>query len=225
MITLLSQRGHADQIRFRMRDIKLLEHPVEEALERYLLHQSSESELEVIETHFMACEGCVVRLEEIEVQISATKLALREMHQEQVAKSFAHQQTRKRSWFSLPALSLAGAMAMIALSLCLLPGLQRQNLPAVNVQLTAYRGLESRVLPRDRALHVTLNADGINGKYASVTLVDASGVEIWKNVAPIRNNVVALDVPKIHSTGNHFFRVYAPDDTSDQLREFSVIIE
>lgn len=209
-----------------MQNTSLLEHPAEEALERYLLHQSSESELETVETHFMACDNCVARLEQVEFQISATKLALQQLHLEKVAKSFARQEARRNSWLSVPKLSLAGGLAMVAVALSVLPGLHHDAKPAVDVQLTAYRGVESRVVPKDRALHLTLNASGLAGDLASVTLVDSNGVEIWKDTAaPIRNNLVTVNVPQIHSTGTHFFRLYQPGQLSDQLREFSVIIE
>jgi anti-sigma factor RsiW len=209
-----------------MQNTSLLEHPAEEALERYLLHQSSESELETVETHFMACENCVARLEQVDLQIAATKLALQQIHLEKVAKSFAKQEARRNSWLSVPKLSLAGGLAMAALTLSVLPGIHRESKPAVDVQLTAYRGLESRVLPKDRALHVTLNASGLAGNLASVTLVDSNGVEIWKDAAaPIQNNLVTVSVPQIHSNGTYFFRLYQPGQYTDQLREFSVIIE
>ncbi len=210
-----------------MQNTSLLEHPLVDALERYLLRQSPESESEIVETHFIACESCVIRLERVELEIAAVKLALREFHLESVERSFAKQSARRNSWFSLPRLSFAGALAMVAIALSVVPGtLRRDNRAPVNIQLTAYRGLESRVLPKDRALHVTLNAIGLNGSLASVTLVDGNGNEVWKNAAaPIRNNIVAVNIPQIHSAGTHFFRLYAPGKTSDQLREFSVIIQ
>jgi hypothetical protein len=48
----------------------------EEALERFLLHQSRDEELEVLESHILACESCVTRLEDLEVWLAVTKLAL-----------------------------------------------------------------------------------------------------------------------------------------------------
>ena len=211
-----------------MQNTILFGHPAEEALERYLLNQSPESELENVETHFMACENCVSKLEELELHISATKLALQELHIEKVAKSYAKQQAPRSNWLSVPKLSLAGGLAMLAVALSVVPGMHRTaaKQPAVDVQLTAYRGLESRVLPKDRTLRLTLNASGLTGKIATVTLVDSNGIEIWKDAAaPIRDNVVTVNVPAISSPGTHFFRLYQPGQLSDQLREFSIIIE
>jgi anti-sigma factor RsiW len=208
-----------------MKNTSWYEHPPELALERYILHQSSESELETVETHFLACENCVARFEQLELQISATKLALQELHLEKVARSFAKHEKRTSS-FSVRKLSLAGGIAMVAVALSVLPGIHRDTQPAINVQLTAYRGVERQVLPKDRALHLTLNASGLTGSLASVTLVDSHGVRIWNNdAAAIRNNLVTVDVPQVHSTGAHFFRLYQPGQVNDQLSEFSVIIE
>lgn len=209
-----------------MKNTSLLEHPAEEALERYILHQSSASELDTVETHFLACDNCVARLEHVEVQITATKLALQELHIEKIARSFAKQQQRHSNWFSTLKLSLAGSLAMVAVVLSLLPGIHRDAQPAANVQLTAYRGVERRILPKDRALHLTLNASGLTGNFASVTLVDSNGVEIWKNAAvPIQNDLAAVDVPQVHSTGTYFFRLYQAGQLRVQLREFSVAVE
>lgn len=54
-------------------------HPTEEAMERFLLHQSREGELESLESHILGCEGCVDRLERMEPEIVETKLALKQM--------------------------------------------------------------------------------------------------------------------------------------------------
>lgn len=56
-----------------------LGHPSEEALERFLLDSLEGPELVQLERHILACESCVTRLEEIEVMLAATKLALRHL--------------------------------------------------------------------------------------------------------------------------------------------------
>ena len=57
----------------------LFEHPSEETLERFLLHQSQQAEIEAVETHILACPSCVARLEIMETHIAATKIALGEL--------------------------------------------------------------------------------------------------------------------------------------------------
>ena len=55
------------------------DHPSEESLERYLLHQSSNGELDTIETHILACDDCVARLERAELYIATLRAACREI--------------------------------------------------------------------------------------------------------------------------------------------------
>ena len=54
-----------------------LDHPSEEALERFLLHDIRGHELVRLEGHILACERCIACLEDIELDVAATKLALR----------------------------------------------------------------------------------------------------------------------------------------------------
>ncbi len=62
-------------------------HPTEESLERFLLKHSQEEELAVVETHILACESCVARLESLEMNVAVMKLALGES---QPARSGRH---------------------------------------------------------------------------------------------------------------------------------------
>ena len=65
----------AEAFRTQMNDC-YRDHPDEEALERFILHKCSEEELEIVETHVLACESCVAQLETLELDITATKMAL-----------------------------------------------------------------------------------------------------------------------------------------------------
>src|SRR5437868_15481827 len=79
-----------------------LDHPTEDALERLLLHQSREEELEVLEAHILACESCVTRLENLEVWLATTKLALNENLYQQSIKATANERPSwRRSWFTV----------------------------------------------------------------------------------------------------------------------------
>jgi hypothetical protein len=208
-----------------MENNTILEHLAEEVLERFVLQQSCESEIETVETHFLACENCVERLEQVELYISATKLALQQLHTEQVARSVAKRKARGFAWFSVPRLSIVGSFAMVIIALSVAPRVYREKNPAVNVELTTYRGLESPVLPKDRNLHVRLNAKGLDGTLTVVKLVNGDGFELWKQQAAIRDNIVTIEVPQIHSTGDYLFRLYAPGNSAESVREFSVDVE
>jgi hypothetical protein len=54
------------------------DHKDDEALERFLLNMSSEEELEILESHIIACGYCIERLETLETDIGAIRLALRQ---------------------------------------------------------------------------------------------------------------------------------------------------
>ena len=60
-------------------DMADLDHPAEQVLERFLLNHCSQNELCEVETHILHCEGCVARLELLELQITAFKLCLQMM--------------------------------------------------------------------------------------------------------------------------------------------------
>ncbi len=201
-----------------------LEHPAEDVLERFLLHQSDERELETVETHVLACESCVTRLENLELQIAAIKVALQNLHQEKVAKAVARQQTAGwRSWLTMPRLSMAGAVAVLALGIGVIPQFINQNAPVAQVSLVAYRGLETPVVPKDHKLHVHLNANDLTDKAVRIELVDEQGKALWKGTAAVRQDEVEVNVPKISETGTHFFRLYAQNSggPDELLREFA----
>ncbi len=209
-----------------MKKNNFLEHPSEAALERFVLHQSSEAETETVEAHFLACDHCVTRLQETELQVAAIRRALREVHQEKVAKTFAKDRAKRRGWFFIPGLSIAGALAAIAITFSVLPFMHdTKKSGAMNIELTAYRSFESPVLAKGHDLHVTLNATGLNGSFAYVTLVDSIGNEVWKATARNQGHVLQVNVPKIEASGAYFFRLYDLDAPDEPIREFAVDVE
>lgn len=203
-----------------------LEHPAEEALERFLLHQSSDEELDVVETHILACESCVTRLENLEVEIAATKLALQEMKNEEAARDFARQPGFFQKWFSTRALSFAAGCAALVLGIAIIPQL-RHAAPAADVTLVAERGIETTVLPKDRPLHVTLDANDLNVSQVKVELADANGNPVWHGNAPVEDGHVVVNVPRIKVAGEHFIRLYSPaaNGQADLLHEYAFNIK
>src|SRR5205823_12460915 len=130
-----------------------LEHPTEEALERFLLHQSEEPEIALVETHILACESCVDRLEALEMQIAATRIALAELQRDSHAKQATSEKRSWRGWFGIGGLSFAGAAACAVLAIALFTPAQ--------VQLSAYRGTETSSVPEWRPLHMHLQTADI----------------------------------------------------------------
>ncbi len=199
-----------------------LNHPSEDNLERFVLHQMQEEELESLESHILACDSCVARLEYLELNIAATKMALAQVHQEKVAESFAKQKSSGWSWLKISGFSLAGTAAAVALTVSVLP-----NFRTVERDLSAYRGSETTEVPANHPLFLHLNAKDLPAEAVSVELVSEEGKAIWKGAGAIDHQKVDAHLPRISEKGNYLIRLYAADKSSaaDLLREFSFQVQ
>ena len=199
-----------------------VEHPTEETLERFLMHQMQEEELESMETHILACDSCVVRLEELEIQIAATKIALAELHNQTVAENYAKEKSSRWTWLRSHSWSLAGATAALALAITIVP--RFANVSPFEAQVSAYRGSETTAIPAGRPLLLHLNAKDLPSEPVSVEVVNAEGNQIWKGSNAISHERVDTKLPEISNKGNYLLRLYASDKngaSGDLLREFS----
>ncbi len=197
-------------------------HPPEDALERFLLQQSEEDELEIVETHILACETCVTRLETLEFNIKATKLALSELQQAERLAETAQPVPKPGfnffSWLTLPRLSLAGAsLAACALALTFL------SVPR-EVTLTAYRGAETNYVSQWLPLELHLNARELPAGPVRVEVVNAQGGKVWQGNAAVQSDHIDLRIPRFTVAGQYFVRVYSNQDepAATLLREFSI---
>lgn len=205
------------------------EHPSEETLERFLLHQSSEDEIEGVETHILACHSCVTRLEELEIHIAATKMALADLHQKAVAKNYAaetaHRESKSRwfGWLNAKSLSFAGAAAALALTLTIAP-----RYSTVEKDMSAFRGAEVNTIPVGRTVLLHLNARDLPQNPVSVEVVNAEGEEIWNSPSKVSGQTVDAKLPPIEAKGNYFLRIYSANNKQDRgelLREFSFNVQ
>ena len=196
------------------------DHPNEDALERFLLNQSEEDELEIVETHILACEACVTRLETLEFQIEATKVALRDFQKaEQSAKTAQpKRKTSLLSWLTVPRLSFAGA----ALAACAI-ALTFVSMPR-NVSLAAYRGTETNFVSQWLPLDAHLNGRDLPAGPVRIEVVDARGGNIWLGAATVKDEQIEVHIPRFTSAGQYFVRVYSTqeDASGGLLREFSI---
>jgi hypothetical protein len=202
-----------------------LDHPAEEALERFLLHQCPETELETVETHILACDDCVSRLEALETEIAVMKTALQELERKQVAAAAARQQRSSwKTWLTVPNLSWAGAAAAaLAAALVITPQLVHRPVAPAEVQLAAYRGIETASVPQGRPLHVRLDGNDLPGNEVMVQLVDDTGAELWKGSAAVAHAHAVFTAPAIAHPGAYLIRVYAAGSEHAQLlHEFSI---
>jgi hypothetical protein len=221
-----------------------LEHPNEETLERFLLHRSEDQELEVVETHILACESCITRLENLELQINDLKAALGTWEEQRIQKELNPKPSFWKSWFSTPNLSWAGAAcAALILGLTFIPHSLRntQNSPhgtalqvaerdlsacagtnGTDTDLATCRGVEIATLPENRPLNLRLDATDIPEGPVDVQVVSADGSEIWQGQTMVSNQRARVKLPQISQPGPYFLRFYAPGAGTERelLREF-----
>ncbi|MFL6352464.1 MAG: hypothetical protein ACJ74Z_11520 [Bryobacteraceae bacterium] len=209
-------------------------HPTEDELERFILNRSTDEELEDLEVHILACESCVTRLEDLELQIRATKVALQDMRREELAKAALPEERSWKAWLAVPnwlaapKFSLAGAVVAVALGVIIIPAFLPQPAPVAQVSLSAYRGEESSIVPAGHRLELHLNTTDLAEGPVLASVVDLRGAELWKGTATIHHERADVRLPPINGKGAHFLRLYAPTEaTSDSglLREFAFQVQ
>ncbi len=217
------------------------DHPSEEALERFLLNRSENEELELLETHILACESCISRLETLELHITDLKTALTLSEEARIQRELnKNQQPFWKGWFTVSSLSWAGAAcAALALGLAVLPHsiLRNRNavpsMEAVRGDLTACsgsdidslascRGLDTAVLPENRPLELRLATTDIPAGPVDVQVVASNGSEIWQGRSAVSNEHAEVRLPGISRPGPYFLRFYAQGSGVERelLREF-----
>lgn len=202
-----------------------LDHPAEEALERFLLHQCPDEELDTVETHILGCGSCVSRLEALETQIADLRIAFEELQHEQTVAVAAKQHRSWKTWFTVPNLAWAGAGAAVVVGLALTPQFLRHPAPLADVSLLAYRGSEVTSVPEHRRLHVHLNAADLPEGPVVVELVNDTGVRVWQSATQIHGEAADVVAPQIDQPGAYFFRIYSAGQgnrPSELLREFAL---
>jgi hypothetical protein len=217
------------------------EHPNEEALERFLLNRSENEELESLETHILACESCIGRLETLELQIADLKTALTLSEEARIQRELnKNQQPFWKRWLTIPSLSWAGAAcAALALGLTVLPHsiLRNRDIAATTRaavgdlsacsgsdidSLASCRDSETTVLPENRPLDLRLATTDIPAGPVDVQVVTSNGSQIWQGQSTVSHEHAEVKLPGISRPGPYFLRFYAQGPAVDRelLREF-----
>ncbi len=221
-----------------------LDHPNEEALERFLLQRSEENELEVLETHILACDVCITRLETLESQITSLKAALVTAEEQRIQKELHSTRSFWKGWFSISSLSWAGAAcAALAVGLAVVPHYAQHNaqLPGAksgevaegdlsacrgadgaDASLATCRGMETATLPQRRPLDLHLDTTDIPQGPVDVQVVNGTGADVWQGQTTVSNERAEVKLPEISQPGTYFLRFYAPSASAEHelLREF-----
>lgn len=194
------------------------EHPSEEALERFLLNMSPEEEIEELETHVLACGQCVDKLEMLETQIAATRMALQSLEDQQTSPRSVEKKTPWQSWFTFQRLSFAvtGTLAAAGMLFFTIPR---------DVSVTAYRGTETAIVAEGRPLHMHLNAAGLDAGPIEIELADSKGSIDWRGTSVVRLDTIDVTTPRILQSGPHYVRIYSAPQIGTEstlLREFAL---
>ena len=197
-------------------------------LERYVLHQSTELELDTIETHVLACESCVARLEDLEAYIGILRQAHQELQLEEAKQPAKESLAAKiSSWFTPQRMGLAAAMAVVAIAVSITPYFTSShgNGTPIQANLSTWRGVETHTLQAGRPLDVHLNAADLPKGAAWAQLVDSDGRELWKGSTSIVRDSAEVRLPALEASQSYFLRLYSPAAAGagqgDLLREFA----
>ena len=187
-----------------------------DVLERFILQRSSEREIERVETHILACASCVSVLENLELEIAATKLALEQVAAQELQRTFELKQRKPgfwSFWFSIPVLSWAGA-GLAACALCLLA-----FVPA-NIEMSAERGIASVVVPEWRHAHVRFLDEGLPAGPLRAEVVNETGAVVWSGDAQDEPGAVKVNLPRFITPGHFYARLYTAGPDHELLTEF-----
>jgi len=206
----------------------LLAHPTEDALERFAMGKSAESELDDVEGHILGCPVCLDRVLELESFVQACRDALPEFQREQAQLPA---KAKPGDWFrgfgfTIPKWSWAPALAALAALAIVVPNLHQPTEATVEATLSASRGVEAGpLLPARTLVRLHLDATDLPAAATQVELVDAEGRLVWSGTASAQAERITVLTPRLEH-GTYFARLYPmPDghaDRSHLLREFAL---
>jgi hypothetical protein len=199
-----------------------LAHPTEEMFERLLVRKAEGTELEAVEYHILACDICLVRMQNLDHQITATNLALRTITRKQAARAAAKGRVMELNRLKRPILSLAVVSAIFYAGLSFHRQRFQENVSNAKVSLSAYRDSKHAVLSQT-PVQVTLDAADLPEGRVLVQIVDSSGSEVWRGDSTVFREQAEISLPRISRSGSYLLRLYAPASrarTSQILREF-----
>jgi hypothetical protein len=205
-----------------------MEHPTEDALERFAMKKSTDSELGEVEGHVLGCPVCLDRVLELESFVQACRDAIPEFRKEQ---ALIPEKTTLLNWFrgfglTLPKLAWAPALAVLALLAVVIPNLRQSDRASVDVTLSASRGVETGPpVPARTVVRLHLDAIDIPAVDTKIELVDGQGRGVWSGDAKVQADRITIATPRLEP-GTYFARLYLIQngnaDRNHLLREFAI---
>jgi hypothetical protein len=195
-------------------------HPSEDLLEKFACNRCSDEEIELVETHILACEACITKMEELDVFLAAFRPGFEQLPQRRA-------QTRGK----LGLRWACGFASLATLGLVLstrpreLNHTGRASPSIAQLQLSAERGSESASAPAFRPLRVRLNATDLPQKTLAVEVVNSVGFPVWSGSTRVDHDNAIVNLPPMPA-GAYFVRLNGGSrDQSDLLREFALQVK
>jgi hypothetical protein len=194
-------------------------HPTDDTLEEYIFRRMNEQEVDNIETHLLACEFCLGRLESLELHIATMKVVMRDLRTEETMDAI--EDRAKWPGLLVPRLSWVAAAAMVAICVSL-PAVIRQRGATPEISLHAYRGADVPIILQGRRTRLALDALDLPQGNVSVQVVNLDGLQVWSDRASIHNDVAHVTLPRLDKEGSYLLRLYdsSGHDGPQLLREF-----
>jgi hypothetical protein len=194
-----------------------LDHPLSNLLERFVSRRCTEDELEVIESHILACDLCLTKLEQLENEIAPlNQFVLGQLPRGKPATEKARFWER---WLCIPNLSWASAVGVLAVAFCTI------GFIPTDVQLRAERADVTFIVPEWRHTHLRFTDEGLPAGTLQAEVTDESGNVLWSKTVNNNNGLVDLDLPIIRHRGHYYARLYTIDTEHDLLTEVRFDVE
>ena len=205
-----------------------MEHSSEDALERFAMKRSTDSELEEVEGHILGCQVCLDRVLELESFVQACRDAIPEVNQERarLAAKAGPGNSARRFILTLPKWSWAvPALASLAFLAAIIPNLHQPTAAGLDATLSVSRGIESTpVLPARTVVRLHLDTLDLPAGATQAELVDGEGRSLWSGDVRAQADRITVRTPRLEP-GVYFARLYpvqdGQPDRNHLLREFA----
>jgi anti-sigma factor RsiW len=204
-----------------------LEHITEEELEKYHLHQLSESAAEAVEEHLLLCEHCQTQLEDLEVFTESFRavapILAREDAREQ--RGGIADWLRRQLQNPFPALAWGAAAALALFLVPLRWSTSPASGPLATIELQAVRASVIPHAPASRPLRFRLDLSGLPPSASfRAELTQDNGKTITNRSLFLSETTNTRDLADGLAAGRYWLRIYAPKQT-EPLREFGFTVQ
>lgn len=200
-------------------------HINDELLERYALGYLSEDSVSELDNHLLLCEGCQLRLNEVEEHAQVMSAAAAELRRKPFRSKL---KSLSLAWlWSMPKPVWAGAMAAIALTVGISAYHQSEPVTAPHeITLQASRGIDNRLLaPKPGNLILSFDTtELVSLPEYQVQILTAGGEVAWHAKVAGAKGMLHIPVSIPLAAGKYWVRLSGPDAT-DLLREYGLDIK